>query len=121
MTELIILTIANDAESEFELASHEWMAYEAGLTHGQLVALRQRDEPELEDEVERIAWRTTRRLVESGDLNDEDYEAAVSTLGDRGLVELTTLVGFYRLVALQLEVFRISGDAYGGPRLPDPA
>src|SRR5207245_11766149 len=105
------LTVASDVASEFQLASHAWMGYQAGLTHDQLDALREGREPELEDEVNRNAWRTTVRLLETGDLDDAAYEEAVATLGQRGLLELVTLVGYYRLVALQLQVFHISGDA----------
>jgi 4-carboxymuconolactone decarboxylase len=119
LAEIVILTVANDVHSEFQLASHEWFGYEAGLTHDQLEALRERREPELEDPAERAAWQTTVRLLERGDLDDSEYESAVAALGERGLVEVVTLVGYYRLVALQLRVFRIQGDAYAGSRVPE--
>ena len=32
-----------------------------------------------------------------------------------------TLVGYYRMVALQLRVFLVLGDSYSGTRLPDRA
>jgi hypothetical protein len=118
VTELVILTVAHHVESDFEVAAHEWMGYEAGLTHDELDALRERREPQLEDDAERIARRTTVTLLDSGDLDDPAYEQAVATLGERGLVEVTALVGYYRLVALQLRVFRVAGDAYAGTRLP---
>jgi 4-carboxymuconolactone decarboxylase len=118
VAELVILTVAHDEESEFELAAHEPMAYDVGLAHEQLVALRERRDPQLEDAVERTAWRTTVQLLETGDLDDLAYEQAVEVLGERGLVELTTLIEYYRLVALQLRVFRISGAAYAGPAYP---
>jgi 4-carboxymuconolactone decarboxylase len=118
LAELVILTVANDVKSEWELISHEWSGYQAGLTHDQIEALRERREPELEDAAERIAWQATVRLLETGDLDDAEYERAVGVLGERGLVELVTLVGYYRMVALQLRVFRVSADLYRGSRLP---
>ncbi len=121
VAELVVLTVAHDAESAFEVAAHEWMGYDAGLTHDQIDALRERREPELEDAIERTAWRTAIRLLETGDLDDAAYDEAVGTLGERGLVELVTLVGYYRLLALQLRAFRVSSEEYRGPRLPDRA
>lgn len=114
VTELVILTVAHDTRSEFELAAHEPMAFEAGLTHGQLAALRERRDPELEDAAEQTAWRTTVELLATGDLEDVAYKEAVSAFGERGLVELTLLVGYYRLLALQLRVFRIPRKSYAG-------
>jgi 4-carboxymuconolactone decarboxylase len=119
VAELVILTVANDVQSEFELAAHESMGYQAGLTHDQIDALRERREPGLDDPVERTAWRTTVRLLEQGDLDDAEYDEGVGALGESGLVELVTIVGYYRLVALQLQVFRVLGEAYTGARLPD--
>ncbi len=120
-TEIIILTVLNDADSEYELAAHEWMGFEAGLNHDEIEALRQRREPELANPVERTAWRTTQTLVDVRDLDDAAYDAAIDTLGPRGLFELTTLVGFYQLGALQSRIFRIPRSAYTGTLLPPRA
>jgi 4-carboxymuconolactone decarboxylase len=121
VAELVILTVANDAESSFQLAAHEWMGFQAGLTHDQIEALRERREPELDDPLEQAAYRTTTRLLQNGDLDDDAYGEAAGVLGERGLLELVTLIGYYRLVALQLRVFRVLGESYTGTRLPDRA
>ncbi|MFC7716531.1 hypothetical protein [Nonomuraea recticatena] len=47
---------------------------------------------------------TTRRLLESGDLTDDEYAA----LDERTLFELTTLVGYYATLAMQLRVYRVT-------------
>jgi 4-carboxymuconolactone decarboxylase len=117
-TEIIILTVLNDAGCEYELAAHEWMGFEAGLTHDELDALRDRREPELTDPVERTVHRTTVRLIEARDLDDAEYREATDAVGERGLVELTTLVGFYQLSSLQSRVFRIPREAYTGTLRP---
>ncbi len=53
-------------------------------------------------------------MLRAGDLDDEAYAAGVAGLGEAGLFELVTLVGYYRLAALQLRVFRID------PPVPAP-
>jgi len=49
----------------------------------------------------------TFRLLRDGDLDDQAFENAVSRLHPDGLQELMTLVGYYRMLALQLRVFRV--------------
>jgi 4-carboxymuconolactone decarboxylase len=49
-------------------------------------------------------------LVLHGDLGDEEYARAVDELGERGVFELTALVGYYATLALQLRVFRADGE-----------
>jgi 4-carboxymuconolactone decarboxylase len=118
VAELVILSVAHDARSGFQILAHEAMASDAGLTHEQIEALRDGREPDLDDPVELTAWRTAARLLRAGDLDDAEYDEAVTALGEQGLVELVTLVGYYRLLALQIRVFGVSADEYRGPRLP---
>jgi len=54
---------------------------------------------------EKTAVETARPLLVRGDLTDAGYPTAEAALGPRGLVELTTLVGYYGLLARQLRVF----------------
>lgn len=107
LTELVILTVAHNTGSEYEAAAHEPRGYDAGFTHDELAALRELREPELEDPAERTVWRTTVRLVETGDLDDAAYDAAVGVLGERGLTELMGFVGFYTMIGLMARVFRV--------------
>ncbi|MDQ4117150.1 MAG: carboxymuconolactone decarboxylase family protein, partial [Actinomycetota bacterium] len=57
--------------------------------------------------LERAVLVATRELLHTGDLDDDAWAAAHAALGDAGLVELTTLVGYYELLARQLRVFRV--------------
>jgi 4-carboxymuconolactone decarboxylase len=49
----------------------------------------------------------TFRILRDGDLDDPAFESAVAGLRTEGLEELMTLVGYYRMLALQLRVFRV--------------
>lgn len=118
--ELAILSVAHDVGSEFQILAHERMAYDAGLTLEQLDALRDHGEPPLEDPVERAAWQTTNRILTEGDLTDDEFTKAAETLGQEGLVELVTLIGYYRLLALQMRICRVPAEDYKGPTVPDP-
>ena len=105
--ELAILIVAAHWASEFELHAHEAAGRAAGLTEAEIAAVRAGEDPGLADPAERAAVRVVRALVQLGDLDDEEYAAAVTELGEAGVFELTTLAGYYATLALQLRVFRV--------------
>jgi 4-carboxymuconolactone decarboxylase len=105
--ELAILVVAAHWASAFEQHAHEAAGRLAGLTEAELAAVRAGGEPSLADPAERAAVRVARALVQAGDLDDGEYAGAVAQLGEDGVFELTTLVGYYATLALQLRVFRV--------------
>ena len=105
--ELAILIVATHTACEFEQFAHETAGRRAGLTDADLAAIRAGQEPDLADPAERALVRATWTLARTGDLTDEQYAAAEAELGQAALFELTTLVGYYSTLALQLRVFRV--------------
>ena len=105
--EMAILVVAQAWDSGYERSSHELIGRDAGLTEPEIEALRTGDDPKFADEQEQVAYAVTRALTGSADLDDQEYAAAVATLGEESLVELSTLVGYYATLALQLRVFRV--------------
>lgn len=103
--EMAVLLVAAHWGSAFEREAHEAVGRACGLTEEELGSLRSGALPDLTDPGETIALRTTAALLRSGNLGDDEYGTAVSAIGERGLFELTTLVGYYSTLALQLRVF----------------
>ncbi|MEV4287903.1 carboxymuconolactone decarboxylase family protein [Nonomuraea bangladeshensis] len=103
--ELAILAVAAHWDSAFEREAHEAVGRACGLTEDELATLREGGLPEPDDPGERAALRAVAALTARGRLDDEEYAGAVAALGERGLFELTTLVGYYGTLALQLRVF----------------
>jgi 4-carboxymuconolactone decarboxylase len=106
--ELVILTVAQAWESDFEWWAHVRIARDIGLTDGEIHAVARGDAPVLEDPVERAALDGARALVARSDLTDEEYARTEAVLGPSMLIELTTLVGYYALLAMQMRVFRVA-------------
>ncbi len=106
--ELAILVVAGHWSSAFEQHAHEAAGRRAGLTEEELAAVRDGAEPDLDDPAERAAVAAAQALVRAGDLDDGQYAGAVAQLGEAGVFELTTLVGYYATLALQLRVFRVA-------------
>jgi 4-carboxymuconolactone decarboxylase len=105
--EMAILVVAKAWNSGYEQASHELIGRDAGLTEAELDALRADQDPKFADEQESAAYSAVRALTVARDLDDQEYAAAIAALGEEGLVELSTLVGYYATLALQLRIFRV--------------
>jgi len=106
--EIAVLAVAAAWRSDFELYAHEALARAAGVTDAEIEALRAGGEVPLRDEVERAALGVVRALLLKRDLDEAGYRAARDTLGEAALVELSTLVGYYSTIALQMRIFRVT-------------
>ncbi len=107
LREMAILLVAAHWDSQFEEQSHAAIGRSVGLDDEDLAALREGRAPASADEDERAAHAVVRALLDDGDLDDDAYAAVVEHLGEEAVFELSTLVGYYALLALQLRVFRV--------------
>jgi 4-carboxymuconolactone decarboxylase len=107
MRETAILAVAAHWDSDFERYSHVPLARHVGLSEAEVAALLAGADVPFEDPAERAVVRVVRALLHACDLTDEEYGAGRAAIGEQGLVELTTLVGYYATLALQLRVFRV--------------
>ncbi|HSF27162.1 MAG TPA: carboxymuconolactone decarboxylase family protein [Actinomycetes bacterium] len=105
--EMAVLVVAAHWRSDFERHAHSAVGRLVGLSEAELAALQDEAPLELADPAEAVALATVRALVDDGDLDDAGYGRACQALGERGVFELTTLVGYYATLALQLRVFRV--------------
>jgi 4-carboxymuconolactone decarboxylase len=112
--ELAILAVAYAWGSEFERYAHEAVARAVGLADAELAAIQQGRFADLADPYEQVVAATASTLATGGDLDDAGYARAHEVLGEAGLFELTTLVGYYAALALQLRVFRVTAPG-GNP------
>jgi 4-carboxymuconolactone decarboxylase len=107
--ETAILVVAHAWDSAYEQTSHELIGHDAGLTDQEIAALRSGADPGFTDDHEHVAYHVARALAgPTADLTDDHYAEAVATLGERALVELSALVGYYATLALQLRIFRVT-------------
>jgi len=109
--EAAILAVAAHWNSDFERYSHVPLALHVGLTEAEVAGVLAGEDVPFADPAERAALRVVRALLEASDLTDEEYDAGRAAIGEQGLVELTTLVGYYATLALQLRVFRVTTPA----------
>jgi 4-carboxymuconolactone decarboxylase len=103
--EIAILAVAAHWKSAFEQYAHEPMARDAGLPDPVIAAIRVQGPVNLDDPEEQAVLELTRTLVTGADLNDAGYAGAEAVLGEATIFEVTTLVGYYSTLALQMRVF----------------
>jgi 4-carboxymuconolactone decarboxylase len=111
--EIAILIVAASEQSDFEWAAHAAIGGHLGVSDAELDALARATAIDFADPVEQAVARATRTLVATGDLADDGYAATRAVIGDTGLVELASLIGLYRMLALQMRLFRV--PAPSGP------
>lgn len=119
--EIAILVVAVRWRSEFEWYAHSRVGRQSGLSELDLISLLAEEMPALHTPEEQCAYLVAREVVSTGHLSDDSYAQVANELGLRRLFELTTLIGYYMLLALQLRVFLVGSpddDDQGGPPGP---
>jgi 4-carboxymuconolactone decarboxylase len=104
LLELAIITVAARWQAEFEWWAHSRMALQHGVSQDAVDAIARGATPPLPDD-ERVVHAVARQLVDDGHVDRDTYDEARARLGDRGLVELVTLCGYYTLVSFTLNAF----------------
>jgi 4-carboxymuconolactone decarboxylase len=107
MQEIAILVVAQRTGSAFEEYAHRAAASQAGLSDADIDALMNAEPVDFADPAEQACQRLAGIMFDREQLSDAEYADAVATLGRKRLLELTAIVGWYRLIALQLSVFGV--------------
>jgi len=110
--ELAILIVAAHWRSAFERQAHEGVGRAIGVTESELDEIWAGRIPQLADQHENAAAHLVFAMAR-GDVSDAEWQRWASVVGDSTAFELSTLVGYYATLALQLRVFRVD------PRQPD--
>ena len=104
--EIVILMVAEREDSAFERFAHHPAARQAGLEDEEIARL---DDGGFTgaDEQEQVLVSTAEAILNRGTLSDAEWTAAEESLGGSAILEIVTLIGWYRLMALQLRVFGV--------------
>ena len=107
LLEVAIITVGARWRAEFEWWAHSRMALHHGVSQEAVDAIARGATPDLPDD-ERIVHAVASQLVATGHLDRAVHDAARELLGDRGIVELVTLCGYYTLVSFTLNAFDVA-------------
>jgi 4-carboxymuconolactone decarboxylase len=111
LTELTILSTAREVRNQYEWSSHEPLAQRAGLEQRIIDLVRDRGDvqsvlPGL-GEAERTIIRFAREVVSEEKVSAETYEAAERLFGQKGVMDLAGLIGYYSFVNVTLKAFDV--------------
>jgi 4-carboxymuconolactone decarboxylase len=83
------------------------MAREHGVSDEVIEAIGAGLTPSFEADDERLVHAIASQLVDGGRIDESSYREAQALIGDRGLVELVALCGYYTLVSFTLNAFAV--------------
>lgn len=104
--EIAILAVAAELRSDFEWYAHAPIARSLGLTEAGLDAIRAGSGAGDLEGAEALVLEAARVLLRTDSLPDDLLARTVEALGPTGLVELTVLVGYYRLLSVCMNACR---------------
>jgi 4-carboxymuconolactone decarboxylase len=114
LSEFAILVTAQLWRAQYEWYAHVPHAERAGVTAQTIRALRAGRSPTSAPKDERAVYDFIKELYRRKRVGDRTYARLQALLGDDGMVELVGILGYYVLVAMSLNVFRM-GPPEGEP------
>ncbi len=106
LNEMAILITARHWTSQYEWFAHHKLALEAGLDPAITQDIAHGRRPAKMGADEAIVYDFSRELHETQGVSDTTYKAALDRFGERGIVDLISVNGFYTLVSMCLNVDR---------------
>ncbi|MFZ9194184.1 MAG: carboxymuconolactone decarboxylase family protein [Burkholderiales bacterium] len=106
LNELAILVTARNWTSQYEWVAHHKLALEGGLNPAIAEDIAQGRRPAGMDADETLVYEFSSELQQTQGVSDAMYARAVARFGERGVVDLISVNGFYVLVSMCLNVDR---------------
>lgn len=107
LSELAIITVGAHWRSGFEWHVHAPIARKAGIAAEAIEAIRTGAAPMLTAPDERAVHDFSRELLETRQVSDRAYDMAVRQIGLEAVVELVGLLGYYTLISMTINAFRV--------------
>ncbi|MEA2178043.1 MAG: 4-carboxymuconolactone decarboxylase [Solirubrobacteraceae bacterium] len=104
LTEIAILIAARISGSQFEWWAHERRALEEGVEQETCDALRAGRRPAALSDEEAVLYDFSVELLTAPEVSDATFARAKEAFGERGIVDLSYLLGFYGMIAGVLKV-----------------
>jgi 4-carboxymuconolactone decarboxylase len=114
LTELAILVTASLWRSQYEWHMHAMHAAKAGISDKIINEIRLGRAPKRLSKDERAIYDFVKELHKTRRVSDRNYARVHAIVGDAGMVEFVGICGYYVLVAMTLNVFRMPPPA-GAP------
>lgn len=104
LNEFAILITARQWSAQLEWFIHQPLAVKAGLAPAVTADLAQGRHPAGMTEDEEIVYQFCKEMHETKTVSDSVFKAAVDKFGERGVIDLIGLTGYYTMLAMVLNV-----------------
>jgi len=104
--ELAILITARYWTAQYEWTAHRQLALKAGISPAIADAIAAGKRPPSLEPDQEVVYNFCNEMLHTKQVSDGTYKAAVDKLGERGVVDLTALVGYYQFVSMILNLDR---------------
>ena len=104
--ELAIIVTARHWTAQFEWYAHRRAAVQAGISPAVAAAIAEGRRPSGMPPDEQAVYNFATELLETKQVSDATFDAAKKLLGERGVVELINVMGWYGTVSMFLNVDR---------------
>jgi 4-carboxymuconolactone decarboxylase len=105
LSEIAILVTARHWTSHYEWYAHKRLALKGGMDPKIIDDIRDRRTPHFDDPKAKMIYDVSRSLHEGHRVSKPLYDDAVAMLGERGVVEIIGLCGYYTMVSMTLNTF----------------
>lgn len=106
INEWVMLIVSRQWTQQFEWCMHYPLALKAGMKQDVLDALAEGRRPKGMAEDEEIAYDLCDELARTHGVSDETYRLAVEKFGERGVIDLVGLIGYFTTVSMIMNVAR---------------
>ncbi|NBT40827.1 MAG: carboxymuconolactone decarboxylase family protein [Alphaproteobacteria bacterium] len=107
LSELAILTTARIWDAAFEWQAHVPHALAGGVDSSIIDSLSADQTPSFVSKDEEIVYAVTREINITRQLSDDTYNQVVKILGVEATVDLIGLLGYYALISMTINAFKI--------------
>ena len=115
LSELCILMIAAHWKAAGEWVDHAPIARELGVDSHALEALRKGLPAEFKNSDERAAYELAQELLNKRDVSDATYARVKAVLGERAILDLVAVLGYYSLIAMSMKTFALQPEGVADP------
>ena len=107
LNELAILVTAREWSAQYEWYAHHLLAMKAGLPPAIAEAVAAGQKPDGMDADQALVWQFCTELHKTKQVADATYAATKARFGERGIIDLIAVSGYYVAVAMTLNVAQV--------------
>ena len=115
LSELCILMMAVHWKAPGEWVDHAPIAHELGVDADAIEALRKGRPARFKAAISSAAYELAQELLSTRNVSDATYARVKAVLGERGILDLVAVLGYYGLIAMSMKAFDLKPDG-----VPDP-